>query len=236
MSKMFDFVTDTKNPLGGDCYGCVYCYIHGKRGMKKRFPVINKKYSGYFTLYPKVFKEKIKGNLCFFCDCIDYLHPDVPNEYVLKIYSWIYSYYHYYGVNFLSLTKNPKRYFDFEKKLPINMILGSTIESNRNYPELSKAPPQEYRLKAMIELANNINLFHYRRFISIEPILDFDTETFVNLLRFALIKEVAIGYDNYHCKLPEPSLDKTMELIKILEGYKIKVHRKTLRKAWWEEK
>ena len=235
MSKMFDFVTDTKNPLGGDCYKCVYCYIHGKRGMKKRFPVINNKYSGDIKLYPKIFNEKIKGDLCFFCDCIDYLHPNVSDKYILKIYSWIYEHYHY-QINFLSLTKNPKRYLDLEKYLPINMILGSTIESNRNYPELSKAPSQRDRLRYMCDIANNLNIFHYRRFISIEPILDFDIEEFVFLLRFAIIKEVAIGYDNYNHKLPEPSLDKTMELIKILEGYKIKVHRKTLRKAWWEEK
>jgi len=46
---------------------------------------------------------------------------------------------------------------------------------------------------------------------------------------------VSIGYDNYNWRLPEPPLAKTLQLIEELEKHGIKVERKTLRKAWWEE-
>jgi hypothetical protein len=72
-----------------------------------------------------------------------------------------------------------------------------------------------------------------RTFISIEPILDFDLGLFIAELRACRPWAVAVGYDNYGHKLPEPTLTKTEALIRELETF-TKVHRKTLRKAWFE--
>jgi len=44
---------------------------------------------------------------------------------------------------------------------------------------------------------------------------------------------VSIGYDNYGAGLNEPSIKKTMELIKILEKF-TRVEKKTIRNANWE--
>jgi hypothetical protein len=74
-----------------------------------------------------------------------------------------------------------------------------------------------------------------KRFISIEPILDFDLDEFLEAIDDITPEfGVAIGYDNYNHHLPEPTLEKTMALIKGLEDAGIKVYRKTLRKAWNE--
>jgi len=43
---------------------------------------------------------------------------------------------------------------------------------------------------------------------------------------------VAVGYDNYNNHLPEPPLEKTMQLIERLEKAGITVFRKTLRERW----
>jgi hypothetical protein len=43
---------------------------------------------------------------------------------------------------------------------------------------------------------------------------------------------MAVGYDNYNNRLPEPTLSKTMQLIDCLEKTGITVYRKTLREAW----
>jgi hypothetical protein len=40
---------------------------------------------------------------------------------------------------------------------------------------------------------------------------------------------VAVGYDNYGNCLTEPDLEQTLDLIAVLEEWKIKVYRKTLR-------
>lgn len=232
-SLMFDFITVCRNPLGGYCYGCNYCYIHGAKGMKIRFEHIRNKYSGEPRLYEHILDERFKDDdFVFFCDCIDYLRSDIPDEYIRRIYEWIER---NYPTNFLSLTKNPERYLEFKDELPINMYVGSTIESNVNYPDISNAPLQMNRISSMMDITNSINIFHYRRMISIEPILEFDLTSFVFYIRCINPEFVVIGYDNHKNKLPEPSKADTLMLIAELEKYGIKVIRKSIRKAWWEK-
>jgi len=70
-------------------------------------------------------------------------------------------------------------------------------------------------------------------FISIEPILEFYTLFFVEYIRRIKPWAVAVGYDNYNHKLPEPDLKKTEKLISELRKFTI-IYRKTIRNAWWE--
>jgi protein gp37 len=118
---------------------------------------------------------------------------------------------------FLLLTKFPKRYLEFD--IPKNCVCGATIESNRDYlitvPILS-------RVDAMSQITQS-------KMVSIEPIMDFDLESFVDMICAINPDFVAIGYDNYRNNLPEPKLEKTMKLIKILEDKGITVYTKTLR-------
>jgi len=133
---MFSFITHTANPLGGKCYNCSYCYIHGRKGMKKRFKHIRDKYSGEYRIYENVLKKRYKaGDFVFFCDCIDYLNNDVPSEFIREIYEWIEK---SPRARFLSLTKNPERYFEFRYEIPHNVVLGSTIETDIDYDLLNK--------------------------------------------------------------------------------------------------
>ncbi|MEM2129812.1 MAG: hypothetical protein QXZ70_04355 [Candidatus Bathyarchaeia archaeon] len=94
------------------------------------------------------------------------------------------------------------------------------------HPAISDAPLQFDRLYFMLKLAE---AKRHKLFISIEPILDFNLELFANMLIRIRPWAVAIGYDNYGCGLPEPSLAKTMKLIEKLENANITVYRKTLR-------
>jgi hypothetical protein len=90
----------------------------------------------------------------------------------------------------------------------------------------------------MLKLSYAVNGMHIvprgRIFISIEPIMEFDYEPFVSKLLKMHPWAVAVGYDNYDNKLPEPLLAKTMQLIDRLEKAGIRVYRKTLREAWNE--
>jgi hypothetical protein len=243
---MFNFVDKTANPIGGDCYNCVYCYIHGNKGMKYRFPHLKKKYSGEFKLYPHIFETKYKeGETVFFCDCIDYLHDKVPRRFIRQIFEWIER---HPKTSFLSLTKNPQRYLDLIDDIPSNIILGSTIESNVNYPNYSDAPSQKLRLRAMYDIVNSSTKLyqipkdfeHLPIMISIEPILDFDfsfVDIIARIIRTGRMKDnyVVVGYDNYGYKLLEPRLDKTELLIGELRKRGIRVIEKSLRKAWFEK-
>jgi len=102
--------------------------------------------------------------------------------------------------------------------------LGATIETNRSY-NFSKAPPVTERAKAMVDLKYD------RKFLSIEPILDFDLEIFAKRIEEIAPIRVAVGYDNWHNRLPEPSLTKTLQFIERLNEF-TEVRERKLREAW----
>jgi hypothetical protein len=141
----------------------------------------------------------------------------------------------YHDATFLIQSKNPSCFLPY--KFPENVILGTTAETNlltfnseqskfQFYSDISKAVYPIHRLNALRSLS------HKRKFVTIEPILDF-SEYFVDLIKTVNPEFVYIGYDNHHCKLPEPKLAETQQLIRELEKF-TEVRVKTLRKAWWE--
>jgi len=154
--------------------------------------------------------------------------------------------------DFLIQSKNP--YCFLEDEFPSNVILGTTIETNRDdlYCEnkISKAPPPSIRFLGIRSLQ------HPRKMITIEPILDFDLDKFVDLIFWCKpdLFRVYIGYDSHpkENKLPEPPLSKTKELIKKLAWFldliEVKdeeivsearfgrVYCKWIRKVWWKAK
>jgi hypothetical protein len=73
------------------------------------------------------------------------------------------------------------------------------------------------------------------KIISVEPILSF-SERFPQLLAEVKPLLVYVGYDNYGCKLPEPRLSETLQLIETLRSLGIEVAEKTLRPAWYENR
>lgn len=218
---MFTFITETWNPLGGKCpHACVYCWANV---LKNRYNF--KKYMGKPFIIENELKRNFRdGSFVFACDMTDLLAKNVPNTYIETILAYIKT----QKCFFLLETKNPERYLNFLNHIPLTVYLGTTIESNRNYPKISKAPSQHNRIKAMITLSF---IQQNPLFLSIEPILDFDLDVFVQIIKRIKPWAVAVGYDNYNHKLPEPALAKTMQLIEALEKFTI-VYRKTLRRAW----
>lgn len=224
-NRMFPFVTVTYNPVGGVCpYCCKYCWA---KAIIKRYS--HKKYSGKYYIIKDALKKKFKADsFVFLCDMLDLFAFNVPAEIIRQVLQIVRN---NPDSKFLLETKNPKRYFEFLKDFPENVVLGVTIESNYSYPKISLAPPQLSRIHWMIGLkhATSIPLF-----ISIEPILDFRMRSFLKFIQIIKPWAIAVGYDNYHNSLPEPSLSKTERFIEELEKFTI-VYRKTIRKAWWEK-
>ncbi|MCD6484830.1 MAG: DUF5131 family protein [Candidatus Odinarchaeota archaeon] len=228
-SLMFPFVSGTLNPIGGACeYNCTYCWA---RKLVKRYKL--KKYTGKpYLIIGELEKSFVPGAVIFVGDMIDIFAETVPEVFLDNIFRVVEK---YPKTDFLFLTKNPERYLELLRDgvhIPENCILGATIESNRYYPDISRAPKQAYRVIAMQDLHFN---FDYRLFISIEPILDFDLIPFVNQLEVIEPWKIAVGYDNYHNKLKEPTLSKTRVLIECLKQF-TDVVVKTLRPAWYENK
>lgn len=136
---------------------------------------------------------------------------------------------------FLIQTKNPTYLWNF--RYPKNIILGITLESDLSEYDT----PSQYHFYREISIATDLgmraigflNVQHIRKEITIEPILQF-SNTLINWITAIKPEFVYIGYDTKKCKLPEPKLADTLELVSRLEKAEIQVRRKTIRKAWYE--
>lgn len=226
-SRMFNIVAETWNPVTGCYHNCIYCWARRLALTKLKTA---KRYRDGFkpSLNLEEFSKTFKGGVVFVSDMGDLFGDFIPSEWIRKVINYVKKFPDTY---FLFLTKNPERYHEFIYEFPKNSILGTTIETNRDdlYTEyhISGAPLPSRRYMAMR------NLNWPLKFVSIEPILDFDLDEFVQWIRDINPFMVYVGYDNYNWKLPEPPLRKTKELISALSEFTL-VIKKTIRPAWNE--
>ena len=124
-------------------------------------------------------------------------------------------------------SKRPEYFSQFETFYTGSMMLGITLETNRNagYAEISNAPLPVERVEQFLKVN------HPRKFVTIEPILNFDLPELVAMIRELRPETVWIGYDSRKGKpkLPEPELEKVMTLAEELKTFCHDVKLKTMR-------
>lgn len=161
-------------------------------------------------LNEKALKDDLgKDNYIFVGSSCDMFAEKVPDEWIRKVLEHCRK----FDNTYLFQTKNPERIWEFSNSLPIKTILATTVETNRDY-EISKAPPVGKRLKWLM----HFNCM-YDTMITIEPIMDFDLNEFVDLIRDASPKWVNIGADSKNHHLPEPPKEKIEALITELRKF-----------------
>ena len=203
-------LTHTWNPLGGKCpHECTYCSTQ----KLMRYPVIKKKYSGPPKLCENTLQDNLgSGNFIFVVAQNDLFAHSIPDEYIEKVLAQCRK---YPDNKYLFQSKNPVRFWtDF--KFPYNTILATTIESNRQYDEISTAPPP-------IDRAFGISVMkidcEFVTMITVEPVLDFDLDEFVKLLKSTKADQINVGAVTGGHKLPEPSKEKLDALIKAIKPH-----------------
>ncbi|MBA7630819.1 hypothetical protein ES703_38344 [subsurface metagenome] len=208
MSRMFRSISDTWNVFVGCRHDCTYC--NARKAALTRFRHIPRYRDGFTPrLIESELRRRFKPGLFIFVAYMGDIAFATREEF-LRILAKIRE---FPETNFLIQTKNPVQIFDWwhdwSIRLPDNVVFGTTIESNRNY-NLTKAPPPVDRFRYLTGYP------HPRKFLSIEPIMEFDLDTLVSWVRMLQPDIVEVGADNYHHHLPEPPWEKVEELLKRL--------------------
>lgn len=196
--NMYPFVTHTWNAIKGKCpHDCSYCYM-------KRF---GKQKPIRFT--PGELKTDLgKGNFIFVGSSCDMWAEEIPEKWILDILELC----NQFPNRYLFQSKNPMRMFKMRWLMPFNGIFGTTIETNRYYKQMGKAPCVQDRATFLAFMSNK----YFKTMVTIEPIMDFDVNELVNLVALCNPEWVNIGADSQNSGLPEPNADKIDELIKNL--------------------
>lgn len=208
--NMYEFITHTWNTIKGECFhDCSYCYM--KRWGK---------------LKPVRFDEKeLKtdlgtGNFIFVGSSCDMFAENIPDEWIKKTLKHMEK----FDSKYLLQTKNPTRVLDFIDACVITdkCVICTTIESNRDLLEIKRNSPDVFkRAMAMNELSQIIDTY-----VTIEPIMDFDMDIMVKLIKECNPKQVNIGADSGRNNLPEPSKEKVLQLVSELQKFTI-IHNKS---------
>ncbi|OPY03496.1 MAG: hypothetical protein A4E60_00161 [Syntrophorhabdus sp. PtaB.Bin047] len=211
--NMYPWVTHTHSHLGGECpHKCSYCYVDNPRF--GRHP----RYTGPLRLIENEFKIKYgSGKVIFEENCNDLFAKLMPQEFINRV---VHHCLKWPDNEYVWQTKNPARYLTMDALMPGNSIFGCTIETNRDIPpEISLAPHPTERFEAMKALQAH-------KFITVEPIMDFDVLKFAAWINDVKPDFVNIGADSKGHGLPEPPIEKVMELIRWLTDLGIEVREK----------
>lgn len=212
--NMYDFVTHTWNTVKGRCpHDCSYCYMKRWGELKEmRFD-------------EKELKTDLgKGNVIFVGSSCDMFAENIPGEWIEKTFRHCWE--HENGYFFQ--TKNPERFASlYPHGFPPDSRLCTTIETNRWMPEIMRmSPPPRQRADAM----HDLNAWNYRfeTYVTIEPIMDFDLDPMVELIKRCNPEQVNIGADSGNNGLPEPQFEKVLELVERLKGFTTIAKKKNL--------
>lgn len=215
--NMYDFITHTWNPIKGECpHGCSYCYMK-RWGAQKPLHLDEK----------EMRTDLGSGNYIFVGSSTDLWARNVPLEWQGKVLKKCLM---ASGNKYLLQTKNPLwfvGYFEAEKdekrQLFKNFMFCTTLETNRDTTATSP------NVSSTDERARMLEMLHYRdlrTMVTIEPIMDFDLESFTDMIMRCHPCQVNIGADSGHNGLLEPSAEKVRDLIAALESKELKVVQK----------
>ena len=204
--NMYSFVTHTWNTVKGKCpHDCHYCYM-------KRFPQKEIRFD------KKELKTDLEqSNFIFVGSSCDMWADAVPKEWIFETLDYC----RQFKNKYLFQSKNPQRMRDFQDYIPINSVLGTTIETNRQFRAMGNAPNPHNRALALFFLS-----FKFKTMVTVEPIIDFEPIELYYLISMCNPEWINIGADSKNSNLPEPNADKINELVRNLKQKGITVKNK----------
>ena len=182
--NMYPWVTHCHTHLRGACpHACPYCYVQA----------IGQRYGGEAHTGPiRLNTRELEvpygsGRTIFVEHASDLFSRGVETSWINSILEHCRT---WPGNRYVFQTRNTARCSRWAAALPAKSMLGTTIETNRTAP--GNAPHPKQRALALVpELFGLI-----QRFVTIEPILDFDVDGMLKLLDIARPDFVNIGADS----------------------------------------
>lgn len=212
--NMYPWVDFTHTHLGGECpHYCSYCYVDNP--LHGRPP----RYTGEIRLLEEELKVPYGEGKTIFIEHMNDLFADlVRSPLILKVLDHCRA---WPANTYVFQTKNPQRYFEFLSDMPPRIMLGTTIETNRDLGHISRAPAPMKRLTAIMTLAAS-----HKTFITLEPILDFDLGTLTAWIKDTRPAFINIGADSKGHGLKEPSAKKLRAFIAEIQASGIEIRQK----------
>jgi hypothetical protein len=211
----------------GCLYGCIYCKVSFQQQVKRW----GKKNCGKCYEYlPHEHLERLKripsAKIVFVCGDGDISF--FPYSFTRKIIERIEEHNKICPCKtYYFQSKNPKYFQPLLRELPRNAVLLTTLETNRDkgYEKISKAPLPSVRYHDFLSLN------YPRKALTLEPLMDFDLPLFLEWIVNLKPEYVWIGFNSRPKQvcLPEPSMEKTRQLIDSLKAKGIEVRGKELR-------
>ncbi len=203
------------NPFSGCKFDCIYCESSFKRQLKRWG---KKNCQKCYTYAPHTHPSRLTHSLprtnsdqfIFTCSSGDIAFCSMA--YLKRIIGRIEK---DSDKMFLIQSKDPKTFS--RVTFPDNVILGTTIETNRDIYNISRAPKPSRRYREFLKVK------HPRKMITIEPILDFDQKELVSWIKEINPCMVWLGYDSGKNGLIEPSFEKFTKLYQKLSKDKFNV-------------
>lgn len=218
---MYKFIDYTWNPIKGRClHGCSYCYM--RKSPLYSIPIL----AGH-----ELHTDLGNGNKIFIGSSTDMFAENISSEWITRVLDYCYQNHNANKSNtYLLQSKNPKRFMEFiNHPIMKRVVFCTTIETNRFYPEImNNAPKIEERVEAMEKIAKQ----GFPLLVTAEPLMQFDLEEMVALIKRCNPKWVNIGRNS--CKsvvLPEPTEKEAQQLITELEEF-TKVYVKSNALEW----
>ena len=212
--NMYPWLSHMHSHLAGECiHRCKYCYA-------QRSP----RYHGPLRIIEGEFRVDYgEGKTIFIEHMQDLWASNVTSIVIETVLAHCVE---YPKNTYVFQTKNPARYLeyigtDLEYLFPESSILGVTIETNRDIPDVSFAPKPADRFLAMKMLKRRFPFF-----VTIEPVLDFDPEILASWIGTLSPKFINLGADSKGHNLPEPPIEKIEQLVELLKGYNIDLREK----------
>jgi hypothetical protein len=204
--NMYKLAAGQWNPFVGCEFDCIYCGPSFQKNAKRRRKACEECYQYTPHEHPERLELRPSrtgyGQFIFTCSHgdVSFCSDDFLRLMVARIRELP-------DRTFLLQSKDPATFARIDK-WPANVILGTTIETNRDdlCAKASKAPPPSKRH------ANLMAINHPTKMVTIEPVMDFDLDTLVGWVSDMAPALVWIGYDSKKCGLQSPPLDKVREL------------------------